>query len=77
VRVAASPVFMEAKPSSQPLITWPWPMVNLKGFPRETEESNCDPSDLSVPYRWVDFGFGVGGEMFRCLGGVSGSGGEE
>lgn len=37
-----------ATPSSQPRITWPCPMVKLKGFPRVLEESNCDPF-VSVP----------------------------
>ena len=36
-------------PSSQPLITWPTPMVNRKGLLREYDESNSWPLDASVP----------------------------
>lgn len=39
-----------ATPSSQPRITSPRPMRNLKGFPRSREESNFEPS-LRVPGR--------------------------
>src|SRR5579859_254520 len=37
------PTFMPGMPSSQPLMTWPWPMVTAKGEPRSRLESNLVP----------------------------------
>jgi hypothetical protein len=48
VRIASSPFFMVFTPSSQPLITFPVPRLNLKGSLRSREESNFVPSS-SVP----------------------------
>lgn len=38
--MAFSPRLISITPSSQPLMTWPIPIVNWKGEPRSTEESN-------------------------------------
>lgn len=43
IRVAFSPIFMLAKPSSQPLITWPCPIVKVKGLSLFWFESNYYP----------------------------------
>jgi len=42
-RVRLPPTFIVATPSSQPLITRPWPSGNSKGVPRSTELSNFLP----------------------------------
>jgi hypothetical protein len=34
VSLRFSPGHMSKRPWSQPLITWPWPTVKLKGWPR-------------------------------------------
>lgn len=48
VRTAFSPSESWGTPSSQPLMTWPTPMVHWKGEPRSRDESNLEPS-VRVP----------------------------
>lgn len=43
INFACSPLRMLAKPVSQPLITIPWPRVNLNGSSLFWLESNYDP----------------------------------
>ena len=43
VSLARCPTLILATPSSQPLITSPLPILNLKGLPRSREESNFFP----------------------------------
>src|SRR5690348_4057983 len=43
VSLRLPPTFIVATPSSQPLITCPWPSTNSNGWPRSTDESNFFP----------------------------------
>ena len=53
--MATCPTDILAIPSSHPLMTWPTPMVNWKGWPRSLELSNLEPF-VRVPVFAVDAG---------------------
>ena len=53
--MATCPTDILAIPSSHPVMTWPTPMVNWKGWPRSLELSNLEPF-VRVPAFAVDAG---------------------
>src|SRR5687768_16710436 len=49
-RMRRPPTFMPGMPSSQPVMTWPWPSGNWNGWaPRDQDESNSSPVDHDIP----------------------------